>query len=123
MLKKLFSLAAAAMAVFLFLGASAEAASWDLTGEAWKASSTQEKRAVIYGASNIIALEKKLAEEGGRKASVFVENWMRVFKDKTYASICSEIDSWFAAHPGELQRNVFDVIWYELIGGRPAAKK
>lgn len=63
MLKKLFSLAAAAMAVFLFLGASAEAASWDLTGEAWKASSTQEKRAVIYGASNIIALEKSLLKK------------------------------------------------------------
>ncbi len=115
MLKKLFSLAAAALAVFLFLGASADAAPGEFTGEVWKATGTQEKRAFIYGSSTIVALEKKLAEEGGRQASVFVENWMRAFKDKTPAAICNEIDAWYAAHPEDMQRHVLSVVWYELI--------
>ncbi len=88
----------------------------DITGREWAQSSKAEKLSFLYGASSVAAIEKIAAERAGREPSPFAGGWMDAFGDKTPAQIEAEIDAWYDRHPGNRNRHVFEVIWYELIG-------
>ena len=93
----------------------------ELTGRQWILSNDSEKLAFLYGASSIVAIEEIGAEKTGRPVSRFVEGWMNAFKDLTLPEIQRKIDVWYATHSDQADRNVFDVIWYEMI--KPAQGK
>ena len=92
----------------------------DFTGEAWKLSTTSEKLAFLYGVSSTVAIEHLVAERQGTEASPFVSAWLKAFGNESWTQIQKGLDDWYAAHPAELNRSVFDVLWYEFMA--PADK-
>ena len=111
-------LGALCLVCVLAMPAGAAAPRMDLTGQQWDQSSAAEKLSFLYGASSVVAIEKAVAEKSGEKPTVFVSRWMTAFQGKTMSQIKQELDAWYAAHPAEKNRHVFDVIWYELIAPR-----
>ena len=93
-----------------------------LTGKHWMAGDREGKLSFLYGASNVVALEQIGAEKTGKPASVFVQGWTNAFGNMTYPELMQKIDAWYEANPDKLDRNVFDVIWYELIVPATAKK-
>ena len=87
----------------------------DFTGEEWRLSTTSEKLAFLYGVSSTVAIEHLVAERQGTEASPFVSAWMKAFGNESWTQIQKKLDSWYAAHPAELNRSVFDVLWYEFM--------
>lgn len=87
----------------------------DLTGEHWKLSSDSEKQAFLYGASNIVAIEQLVSEKTGAAPSPFVSAWIRAFGGTSWKDMQKQLDDWYASHPSESSRPVFDVLWYEFM--------
>ena len=98
----------------------AQAAPADLTGVQWKASASSEKLAFLYGVSSTVAIEQLVAERQGVKPSPFVSAWMNAFGNASWKEIQKKLDDWYAAHPSDAERPVFDVLWYEFMA--PAKK-
>ena len=106
---------AAALVCALCLPSAAAQSTADLTGKHWLQSSQNEKLAFLYGASNIIAIEQLIAQKQGTKASPFVTAWITAFGDTNWTDIQKKLDAWYAAHPDQANREVFDVLWYEFM--------
>ena len=87
----------------------------DLTGKDWRDSTQSEKLAFLYGASNIIAIEQLIADKQGTDPSPFVTAWIKAFGDSNWSQIQRRLDGWYAAHPDQANRQVFDVLWYEFM--------
>ena len=99
---------------------SAGASPADLTGVQWKLSTSSEKLAFLYGVSSTVAIEQLIAEKQGVSASPFVKAWMTAFGDASWKEIQKCLDDWYAAHPADSKRSVFEVLWYEFMA--PSAK-
>lgn len=93
----------------------------NLNGQQWAASSQGEKLAFLYGASSLVAIEHTIEMKSGDKASIFVEKWLQTFGKDDLTSLCAKIDKWYASHPEDADRHVFDVLWYEFMA--PDTKK
>ncbi len=120
------------LAVFL-LGASmaqAKEKEYLIDGHAWQASSQAEKISFITGMDGAIAIdfaidkrreEKAIAEGVSKKkrlpsvVSPYDAAWMEVFANKKNSEVVTLIDEYYTAHPEGLNRNVMEVIWYELL--------
>lgn len=118
---RLFVVAACIVLVSTYFAWAAAPQPAELTGEQWVQSSSAEKRSFLYGAASIVAIEKIGAQRTGNPASFFVESWENAFKDATIPQIQQKLDAWYAEHPDQKNRHVFEVIWYELI--RPTQGK
>ena len=90
----------------------------ELNGTAWKNSTANEKLAFLYGSTAVVGIEHTVAKQENRKPSVFAAEWSRALSDKSLEQLMAAIDTWYLANPGQESRNVFDVIWYELIQPR-----
>ena len=101
-----------------------------IDGHAWKASSQAEKISFITGMDGAIAIdfaidkrreEQAIAEGISKKkrlpsvVSPYDAAWMEVFADKKNSDVVMLIDEYYSAHPESLNRNVMEVIWYELL--------
>lgn len=104
-----------------------------LTGSVWQKTSDTEKAAFLLGVESAITVEyfvntkqaEKAAKSGKKPAytlSPFEKGWMNGFKGVSRAEIIAMVDQWYAANPGELDRPVMSVIWYELIAPRITKK-
>ncbi len=104
-----------------------------LTGNVWQKTSDTDKAAFLLGVESAITIEyfvnTKLAEKAAKSGkkpvytlSPFEKGWMNAFKGVSRAEIIAQINQWFAANPGQLDRPVMSVIWYELIAPRIAQK-
>lgn len=87
----------------------------DLTGRDWEKSSTNEKLSFLYGVSSVVVIEQEIAHKEGRKPSLFVQKWIKTFKDDTWVNIQHKIDKWYKEHPTQKNRNVLWVLWYEFM--------
>lgn len=103
-----------------FSAVEAEAGPADLTGKQWKLSTSPEKLAFLYGVSSTVAIEQLVAERQNTSASPFVSAWLKAFGDQNWKQIQKKLDDWYAAHPEDTDRAVFDVLWYEFMA--PASK-
>ncbi|WP_346666424.1 hypothetical protein [uncultured Mailhella sp.] len=99
----------------------AKAGPADLTGKQWTASTTSEKLAFLYGVSSTVAIEQLVADRQKTEPSPFVAAWIKAFGDQNWKQIQKNLDDWYAAHPSDAERPVFDVLWYEFMA--PAYKK
>lgn len=99
----------------------ASAAAAEIDGKRWDASTQQEKLAFLYGASSVVAIEVAVGEKSSDKPSIFVQKWMSTFGNDDIMAICAKLDAWYASHPDQQNRHVFDVLWYEFMA--PAMKK
>lgn len=96
-----------------------------LTGKVWQDSKPENKRAVLFGIDTAVAVEQAIDEKQPKKGkrsphtlSVFEKSWMEAFRDTPREEIVKQVDEWYAANPGQLERPVMDVIWYEIITPR-----
>ncbi len=117
-MRKLSALVVALLtACMLFLAGNPAMAAGkgELTGTLWQESTQNEKMALIYGMASVIAIEQTIADRQKAKPTPFVACWIKAFGNTSPKAIVEKIDSWYAAHPGEQEREVFNVLWYELI--------
>lgn len=103
------------------------------TGAVWQRTEESEKASFLFGVETAITVEyfvnakltEKAAKAGKRPVytlSPFEKGWMKAFKGMNRAQVAAEVDKWYAANPQSLDRPVMEVIWYELIAPRLAAK-
>ncbi len=102
-----------------------------LTGKVWMESSPEIKKAVLFGVDCAVTIEhfvaakaqemQKGAKKGAKKAPVastlspFEKGWATAFQGMTRDQIVAEVDAWYKAHPDQLQRPVFSVLWTDVI--------
>ena len=79
-----------------------------------------ERKAGLFVWRNIIAIEQLIAQQQGTQASPFVTAWIKAFGNTNWTDIQKKLDAWYAAHPDQANREVFDVLWYEFMV--PASK-
>lgn len=100
-----------------------------LTGKVWLESSSDSKKAVIFGIETAIDIERMIndrmttnAVRAGKRPSTnlspFEIGWTKAFKDVLIADIVKAVDDWYAAHPGNENRLVMEVIWDEIVTPR-----
>ncbi|MEI3479299.1 MAG: hypothetical protein V8Q84_09595 [Bilophila sp.] len=87
----------------------------DLTGRHWMQSTLNEKLAFLYGASNVIAVEQVIAQKRGVEPSPFVSGWIKAFGNTNWTKIQKDLDAWYATHPADANRDVFEVLWTQFI--------
>lgn len=104
-----------------------------LTGEVWQKTSPDNKEAFLFGMETAIAVEYavngKLTEAAAARGknpvstlSPFEKAWGKAFKNTTRRQIMQEVDAWYAKNPDELSRPVMNVLWYQVIQPRLAAR-
>ena len=92
-------------------------------------SSSDSKKAVIFGIETAIDIERMIndrmttnAVRAGKRPSTnlspFEIGWTKAFKDVLIADIVKAVDDWYAAHPGNENRLVMEVIWDEIVTPR-----
>lgn len=87
----------------------------DLTGTEWQKSSQGEKLAFLYGASSVVAIEQLIADRQGTSPSPFVQAWGKAFNNLSWIELQQLVDKWYAEHPNDSGRQVFDVLWWEYM--------
>lgn len=93
----------------------------DVDGYVWMKTTDPEKKAFLFGAGTAIALEYQMREKHGEEPSRFVEGWIDVFQDMTWAEMTTTIDKYYETNPDKSNRLVLDVMWHEMI--KPNWKK
>ncbi len=99
-----------------------------LTGKVWVESPKNVKESFLYGVECAVAMEyltaKISAEEAGKEISheeivrsltAFPENWILAFQGVERTAIAEKLDSWYMENPTEMERPVFNVLWYEIM--------
>ncbi|MHC1789736.1 hypothetical protein [Solidesulfovibrio sp.] len=87
----------------------------DVDGEIWMKSSDLEKKAFLYGAGSALVLEYHVREKRSQEPSKLVVGWVDGLKDISWSDLSNKIDAYYRSHPDKMQRDVFDVIWHEII--------
>jgi hypothetical protein len=87
-----------------------------ITGEHWTKSSEQLKKVYLIGIANVIQVETAYhAATPPSDAQSFVPRFAKGLKGHTLDSVRQGLDSWYAAHPDQLQRPVIETIWFEMV--------
>ncbi len=107
-----------------------------LTGKVWMQSAQENKLALLYGVECSVAIEYIVTEkflsaknknvtmdDVTTEMSLFPMFWITVFENTTREHIAASIDAWYNANTGQLDRPVFDVLWYELMEPKLKAMK
>ena len=100
-----------------------------IDGHSWQNSSKPEKLAFISGIEGAFAIEKALQDKEKEKPAKeqtkylltpYGQGWVESALSKSPESIMGVIDAYYLNNQDKLDRNVFEVIWYEIIA--PAKK-
>ena len=87
-----------------------------ITGEHWTKSSDQLKKAYLVGIANVVQIETAYhAASPPPDAQTIVPRFAKGLKGHTLDSVRQGLDSWYAAHPDQLQRPVIETIWFEMV--------
>ena len=87
-----------------------------ITGEHWTKSSEQLKKVYLIGIANVIQVETAYhAATPPSDVQSVVPRFARGLKGHTLDSVRQGLDSWYAAHPDQLQRPVIETIWFEMV--------
>ena len=87
----------------------------DVDGVVWMRSTGQEKIAFLFGAGSAIVLEYHLREKHAEQPSKFVKSWVEALRDVSWTEMVTQIDGYYKSHPDKIDRNVFAVIWHEIV--------
>lgn len=87
----------------------------DVDGIVWMRSTEQEKISFLFGAGSAIVLEYHLREKHSEQPSKFVKAWVDALKDVSWTEMATRIDAYYKNNPNKSDRNVFSVIWHEII--------
>ena len=87
-----------------------------ITGEHWTKSSDQLKKAYLIGIANVVQVETAYhAASPPSDAQTILPRFAKGLKGHTLDSVRQGLDSWYAAHPDQLQRPVIETIWFEMV--------
>lgn len=87
-----------------------------ITGEHWTKSSEQLKKVYLIGIANVIQVERAYhGTTPPSDAQSVVPRFAMGLKGHTLDSVRQGLDSWYAAHPDQLQRPVIETIWFEMV--------
>jgi hypothetical protein len=87
-----------------------------ITGEHWTKSSDQLKKVYLIGIANVVQVETAYhAASPPPDAQTIVPRFAKGLKGHTLDSVRQGLDSWYAAHPDQLQRPVIETIWFEMV--------
>jgi hypothetical protein len=87
-----------------------------ITGEHWSQSSEQLKKAYLVGVANVLQIES--VYQGSNPPAdnqTLVQTAARGLKGETLDSVRQAVDRYYAQHPDQLGRPVFEVIWFEVV--------
>jgi len=87
----------------------------DVDGVVWMRSTGQEKIAFLFGAGSAIVLEYHLREKHSEQPSKFVKSWVEALRDISWTEMVTQIDAYYKSNPDKSDRNVFAVIWHEIV--------
>lgn len=87
----------------------------DVDGVVWMRSTEQEKIAFLFGAGSAVVLEYHLREKHSEQPSKFVKAWVDALRDVSWTEMVTRIDAYYKSNPTKSDRNVFSVIWHEII--------
>jgi hypothetical protein len=87
-----------------------------VNGEHWTKSTEQQKKAYLIGIANILQLETAYGGTSPAPDSQsVVPRMVKGLKGHTLDSVHQALDRWYAANPGQQQRTVIDIIWFEMV--------
>jgi hypothetical protein len=87
-----------------------------VTGEHWTKSSEELKKVYLIGIANIVQVES--AYHGANPptdAQSVLPRMVKGLKGQSLDSVREKLNSWYAAHPDQLQRPVVETIWFEMV--------
>ncbi|WP_243362246.1 hypothetical protein [Fundidesulfovibrio terrae] len=87
----------------------------DVDGVVWMRSSSEAKRAFLYGAGSAFVLEYYIRTKHNEQPSQFILGWVEVFGNRTWGELEKALDDYYAANPDQMQEHVFRVIWTQMI--------
>ncbi len=87
----------------------------ELDGTLWMQSTSDEKRAFLYGAGSAIAVEYNVRTRHDEQPSRFVQGWVDAFNDKTWPQLEREIDQYYINNPTRMNEHVLHVMWNNMI--------
>ena len=95
-----------------------------VTLTAWNDSTQQEKYAYLLGLMTMVEMEKNWQGENPLpfKQSL-ASSWSIGLSDMTFKQIADTVDNYAAAHPDEGQRQVVEVLWFQLVQPKIAFSK
>jgi hypothetical protein len=88
-----------------------------VTGKHWVESTEREKKAFLIGMGTIIEIEQEVQSKNpsSEKTKSFIPTFVAGLSQYSITEIMNQIDSWYQAHPDQLNRPVIEVIWSELV--------
>ena len=87
----------------------------ELDGTHWMQSTSDEKRAFLYGAGSAIAVEYNVRIKHDEQPSKFIQGWVDALKDKTWPQLEREIDQYYIDNPARINEHVLRVVWHNMI--------
>ncbi len=84
--------------------------------EAWKNSTQAEKYAFLLGLMSMVEMEKTWQGEHPLpfKQSL-IPSWSAGLADLSFEQISATVDSYIVANPGNMKRQVLEVLWFQLV--------
>lgn len=98
-----------------FAQQAAEQPAPDVDGKVWMNSTSQEKKAFLFGAGSALVIEFHLRDKHSELPSKFVRGWVEGLKNMSWTDLSNKIDAYYQQNPDKITRNVFDVIWHDII--------
>ncbi len=119
-MKKTYYLAMMLCAMILLLAANSALSedamlAADVDGAIWMQSSSDEKRAFLYGAGSAFVLEYYIRTKHDEKPSKFIQGWVDVFKDQTWSQVEMAVNEYYMKNPDKMNEHVFHAMWYNMI--------
>jgi hypothetical protein len=124
MTRKLFDLVATVclVASLAVPAAAQEAARVVADGTMWLQSPTEERRAFLVGAANMMALESSYAKKRGTPPPLAGTQASAALEHMTLDQITDRITRWYEANPGRRATPVIGVIWMDIVEPTAARK-
>ena len=87
-----------------------------ITGEHWSSSSLEQKRAFLFGIGNVLEIEHAMAGDDyeARRGKSIVHVLLDGLSGVSIANIVTQLDKFYADHPGQTTRPVIEVLYIEM---------
>ncbi|MBZ0159331.1 hypothetical protein [Candidatus Methylomirabilis sp.] len=94
---------------------SAEPAHQLLTGQLWQTMSPDAKVAFVWGIGSLVEYERAQVGASSMGTKSFIPFLVKGLKGKSIDEVVRLIDTYYQAHPDQIQRPVLDVIFQAVV--------
>lgn len=117
MTRKAYRLFAGLLLGGLLLGGTVQAREIPVvTGTHWTAASVSEKKAFLVGIGTVLMMEQAwYGDHPPSREQSFIPAMIDGLDTYTLSGIQEWLDTWYAAHPDQIEQPVMALIWQELV--------